>query len=108
MANTQKDLEQEVKKSEAVMKAKIQTLKKIESTLKKSLKALAKDLNKTLKDAGVWYCSDDLIKEYEDFRKPADRNADQLLIDYVTHILNGGELCIEDVKKLWTKEDIQG
>lgn len=106
MANTQKNIEQEINKSESIMKAKTRALKKIESTLKKSLKALAKDLNKTLKDAGVWYSSDDLIKEYEDFRKPNDRNGDQLIIDYATHILNGGELCIDDVKKLWTKEDI--
>lgn len=86
---------------------KIQALKKIESTLKKSLKALTKDLNKILKDANVWYCEDDFIKDHEEFRKPSDRNADQLVIDYATHILNGGELCIDDVKKLWAKEDIQ-
>lgn len=90
-----------------MQKEKIRALKKIESTLKKSLKALAKDLNETLKDAGVWYCADDYIIDHEEFRKPSDRNADQLVIDYATHILNGGELCIDDVKKLWAKEDIQ-
>ena len=89
-----------------MQKEKIRALKKIESTLKKSLNALAKDLNKTLKDAGVWYSADDLIKEYEDFRKPNDRNGDQLIIDYATHIFNGGKFCIDDVKKLWTKEEI--
>lgn len=85
---------------------KIQTLKKIESTLKKSLKALTKDLNKILKDANVWYCSDDYIKTHEELRKPADRNADQIIIDYAAHILNGGELWEDDDKKLWTKEDL--
>lgn len=85
---------------------KVQALKKIESTLKKSLNGLTKDINKILKEAKVWYCSDDYIKEHEEFRKPADRNGDQLVIDYCTHILNGGELCIDDQMKLWTKEDI--
>lgn len=89
-----------------MQKEKIRALKKIESTMKKSLKALAKDLNKTLKDAGVWYCADDYIIDHEELRKPNDRNGDQLIIDCATHILNGGELCIDDVKKLWTKEDI--
>ena len=85
---------------------KVQALKKIESTLKKSLKGLAKDINAILKDAKVWYCSDDYIKDYEEFRKPSDRNGDQLVIDFCTHILNGGELSTSDEKKLWTKEDI--
>ena len=85
---------------------KIQALKKIESTLKKSLKGLAKDINGILKDAKVWYCSDDYIKDHEELRKPTDRNGDQLVIDYCTHILNGGEFWSEDEKKLWTKEDI--
>lgn len=85
---------------------KTQALKKIESTLKKSLKALTKDLNKILKDADVWYCADDYIKSHEEFRKPADRNADQLVIDYATYILNGGEFWENDQAKLWTKEDI--
>ena len=89
-----------------MQKEKIRALKKIESTLKKSLKALAKDLNKTLKDAGVWYCADDYIKSHEELRKPNDRNGDQFVIDYATHILNGGELWADDVNKLWTKEDI--
>lgn len=90
-----------------IQKKKIQALKKIESTLKKSLKALTKDLNQVLKDANVWYCEDDFIKDHEEFRKPSDRNADQLVIDYAAHILNGGELSIDDQLKLWTKEDIQ-
>lgn len=85
---------------------KVQALKKIESTLKKSLSGLTKDINKVLKEAKVWYCSDDYIKEHEEFRKPTDRNGDQLVIDYCTFILNGGGLCIEDQQKLWTKEDI--
>lgn len=89
-----------------MQKEKIQALKKIESTLKKSLKTLAKDLNSILKDAKVWYCSDDYIKSHEELRKPSDRNGDQIIIDYVTHVLNGGELSIDDQKKLWTKEDI--
>ena len=86
---------------------KTQALKKIESTLKKSLKSLTKDLNVILKEAGVWYCADDFILDHEEFRKPADRNADQLVIDYVTHIMNGGELYMEDEKKLWTKDDLK-
>lgn len=90
-----------------IQKKKIQALKKIESTLKKSLKALTKDLNQVLKDAGVWYCEDDFIKDHEEFRKPSDRNADQLVVDYAAHILNGGEFSIDDQLKLWTKEDIQ-
>ena len=85
---------------------KVQALKKIESTLKKSLKALAKDVNAVLKDAKVWYCSDDYIQSHEELRKPSDRNGDQLVIDFCTHILNGGEMSIDDEKKLWTKEDI--
>ena len=85
---------------------KIQALKKIETTLKKSLKGLAKDINSILKDAKVWYCSDDYIKDHEELCKPTDRNGDQLVIDYCTHILNGGELWADDEKKLWTKEDI--
>ena len=85
---------------------KTQALKKVESTLKKNLKDLAKSINAILKEANVWYCSDDYIKTHEELRKPADRNGDQLVIDYATHILNGGELWAEDVDKLWTKEDI--
>ena len=85
---------------------KIQALKKIESTLKKSLKTLTKDLNAILKDAKAWYCADDYIKSYEEFRKPNDRNGDQIIIDFATTILNGGELCSDDAKKLWTKEEI--
>lgn len=85
---------------------KIQALKKIESTLKKSLKSLTKDLDKILKDADVWYCEDDCIKNYEAFRKPTDRNADQLIVDYTTRILNGGHFQENDQAKLWTKEDI--
>ena len=86
---------------------KTQALKKIESTLKKSLKSLTKDLNAVLKEADVWYCADDFILDHEEFRKPTDRNADQLVIDYATHILNGGEMCVEDEKKLWTKDDLK-
>ena len=85
---------------------KIQALKKIELTLKKSLKQTAKDINSILKEAGVWYCEDDLIKSQEALRKPADRNGDQVIIDYASHILNGGELWEDDQKKLWTKEEI--
>ncbi len=88
-------------------KKKLQALKKIESALKKSLKALAKDINSTLKDADVWYCSDDYIKDHEELRKPSDRNADQLVIDYVAHIFNGGEFYSDDIAKLWTKEDLK-
>ena len=88
-------------------KKKIQALKKIEKTLKKSLKQLAKDLDAILKDASAWYCEDDMIKTHEEFRKPNDRNGDQIIIDYVGHILNGGELCVDDVKKIWTEEDIK-
>ena len=93
--------------TEAEEKAKIDILKKIETTLKKSLKQLTKDLNAILKDGKVWYCSDDYIKTHEELRKPSDRNADQVIIDYATHIINGGELWADDVKKLWTKEDIK-
>lgn len=89
-----------------MQKEKIRALKKIESTLKKSLKTLTKDINGILKDAKVWYCSDDYIKSHEELRKPSDRNGDQIIIDYATHILNGGELCEDDEKKLWTKEDL--
>lgn len=85
---------------------KVQALKKVETTLKKSLKALAKDINAILKEAKVWYCEDDFIKTHEELRKPADRNGDQIIIDYAAHILNGGELSIDDEKKLWTKDDI--
>lgn len=87
-------------------KTKQQALKKIETTLKKSLKQLAKDINSILKDAKVWYCSDDYILSHEELRKPNDRNGDQVIIDYATHILNGGELWADDEAKLWTKEDI--
>ena len=86
---------------------KTQALKKIESTLKKSLKSLTKDLNDVLKEAGVWYCADDFILDHEEFRKPTDRNADQLVIDYATHILNGGEMYVEDEKKPWTKDELK-
>ncbi|MBP5784045.1 MAG: hypothetical protein J6W16_00475 [Methanobrevibacter sp.] len=86
---------------------KIQALKKIETTLKKSLKELTKDLNKILKDTKVWYCQDDYIKTHEAMHKPTDRNGDQLIIDFATHILNGGELSVENEKYLWTKEDIE-
>ena len=92
--------------TEAEAKAKINVLKKLETTLKKSLKQLTKDLNAILKDGKVWYCSDDYIKTHEELRKPSDRNADQVIIDYATHIINGGELWADDMKKLWTKEDI--
>ena len=85
---------------------KVRALKKVESTLKKSLKQLAKDINAVLKDAKVWYCSDDYIKSHEELRKPTDRNGDQLVIDFCTHILNGGEMSTDDEKKLWTKEEI--
>ena len=85
---------------------KVQAVKKVESTLKKSLKALAKDLNGILKDAKVWYCSDDFIKSHDELHKPSDRNGDQIVIDFAAHILNGGELSIADEKKLWTKEEI--
>lgn len=88
-------------------KAKLKALKKIETTLKKSLKQLAKDINSILKDANSWYCSDDYILYHEELRKPTDRNGDQVIIDYATHILNGGELWAEDQAKLWTKEDIK-
>lgn len=86
--------------------SKINVLKKVESTLKKSLNSLTKDLNSILKDGNVWYCSDDYIKDHEELRKPNDRNGDQIIIDYCTHILNGGELWSSDIEKLWTKEDI--
>ena len=92
--------------AESQAKAKEQALKKIESIMKKSLKALIKDINNTLKEAKSWYCSDDYIKDHEELRKPSDRNGDQLVIDYTTHILNGGEFWLDDIKKLWTKEDI--
>ena len=86
---------------------KQKALKKIETTLRKSLKQLTKDINAILKDAGSWYCSDDYILSHEELRKPNDRNGDQVIIDYATHILNGGELWADDETKLWTKEDIK-
>jgi len=87
--------------------SKINVLKKMESILKKSFKQLTKDLNNVLKDADVWYCSDDYIKYHEELRKPNDRNGDQIILDYATTIVNGGELWSDDIKKLWTKEDIE-
>ena len=90
-----------------LMKVKVDALKKIETALKTQLKSLAKDLNAILKDAKMWYCEDDYIKTHEAFHKPTDRNGDQVILDYAAHILNGGELCVEDEKKLWTKEEIK-
>ena len=86
---------------------KINVLKKMESILKKSFKQLTKDLNDILKDGDVWYCSDDYIKYHEELRKPNDRNGDQIILDYATTIVNGGELWSDDINKLWTKEDIE-
>lgn len=88
------------------LKTKLDALKAIESTLKKSLSALTKDINGILKEADVWYCSDDYIKDHEELRKPNDRNGDQIIIDYCTWIINGGQMSIDDEEKLWTKEEI--
>lgn len=86
---------------------KIEALKKIEKVLKKSLKGMAKEVDKALKEAKVWYCHDDFIKTHEEMHKPSDRNGDQMVIDYVSHILNGGELWAGDADYLWTKEEIE-
>ena len=94
-------------KDNVIAKVKEKALKKIEKTLQKSLKSLAKDINAILKEAAVWYCSDDWIKSHEELRKPNDRNGDQVILDYASHILNGGELWAEDAAKLWTKEEIE-
>lgn len=94
-------------KDNVIAKAKEKALKKIEKTLQKSLKSLAKDINAVLKEAAVWYCSDDWIKSHEELHTPNDRNGDQVILDYASHILNGGELWAEDAAKLWTKEEIE-
>ena len=87
------------------LKQKEKLAKKINTILSKTAIGLVKDLDKLMKDEGVWYSQDDCITRYDDMHKPNDRNADQLFLD---HIASALDRCFVLVKpdQLWSQDDI--
>ena len=92
------------KEDEKLLKAKEKVSKEANKLMKKTFVALQKELNTLLKSNGFWYAQDDSIKEWPEMQKPADRNADQAIIDFFA---TSNEPLFEGMmsKMLFTKDD---